>query len=111
MFLLWWSSNNNVCKLCTYIPNCTTSCDESGLCTECKTGYHISNGTCELCTSIPGCSECNQQGTCTVCLPNHYHINVGCKLCTDIEGCNACDESNGSCTDCENTYFKFENIS
>ena len=95
--------------LCIACPSGCATCDSSGTCYSCLSGFYLFQSSCLSCPTY--CSGCSDGSTCTSCSQGIL-VSSLCVLCTDTTyqgstGCTNCAASNNfiSCTQCADTYF------
>ena len=102
-------NSNGCCCVSLCSDNCTI-CSSSGSCTQCKSGYYLSNGSCVAEKSCgANCSVCDKTtGKCTTCESKYSLINGTClrpsMRCLDLN-CSDCDTSTGTCKACKSGYW------
>lgn len=91
------------CMLSLSCPDNCKTCNISGKCTACDSGYTLSNGECvENVTCPANCTACSSSTTCTACASGYTLSGGKCVLqCPD--NCTSCSSST-TCTVCASGY-------
>lgn len=83
-------------------PSCRTFDFQNIVCTECYSGYTLTNGACiRQNTTVIALSNCAEelQGVCVKCVSRaYYDINNKCVMASDL--CKTFNGFNGHCTSC-----------
>jgi hypothetical protein len=92
-----------------------SACIATNNCTQCVSGYNLSNGVCQNHTtcpsSLPKCQSCNNQNCLRCVQPHLLFINQTTGVSACLSTCPAgyyasvftCEACNSSCTSCVNT--------
>jgi len=75
---------------CININGCT-AITQQGVCTNCSSGFYLSNGICSACDL--SCSTCLDSSLCLTCMSGYYNSsNVNNALCQScMAGCSSCN--------------------
>jgi hypothetical protein len=77
-----------------------SSCNASGNCTACMTGYYMTSLACDSCNL--GCQTCTSLTNCSSCFTGYYLNGTVCFGCT--QPCSNCSNST-ACISCPPAYF------